>query len=329
MNEHQQPLNILIIGAGAIGCTLAWHLSATDANVTLLARGAALRAIEQRGLTLFKAGQAGGTRAIRTTAHLHTDDGWDVIFMCVKQYDLAKSLESLQHIECRAAVIIPLVNGIPWWLLQTHEQLRREPPHTWGKAYASYPQIHLQRVIGGVIHIPAQMRDACTVEQGSRNTLVLGELDGSMSERLHRLTGTIQQSELQCTPSRNIQQDLWNKLLGNAVFNPISALANATMHQMLHEPGLHDLCCHVMSEVMAVGDALGLAQTTTVEQRMQQAASAGDARTSMLQDTLAGRRIEGDTLVGVVVRMAQSVSIHTPTLNGVWALLESRFMRSI
>ncbi|QIL82724.1 2-dehydropantoate 2-reductase [Diaphorobacter sp. HDW4A] len=326
MNDQAQ--NILIIGAGAIGCTLAWHLSGKKANVTLLARGRALEAIRQQGITLHKGAQNRGTRLIQTIDHLHAALHWDAIFVCVKQYDLAGVIASLQHADCRNAVIIPLVNGIPWWLLQTHERLRHEAREAWGPAYAGFPDVDATRLIGGVIHIPAQMRDACTVEQGGRDTLALGEIDGSMSERLAALVATIDQSDLQCKASHHIQHELWNKLLGNAVFNPVSALTNATMHQMLNDPGLRTLCAQLMGEVMQVGSALGLPQDISVEARLAQSESAGHARTSMLQDAWAGRRIEGDTLVGSVSRIARCLGVATPMLDGIWALLHQRFMRA-
>ncbi|KGG85089.1 MULTISPECIES: ketopantoate reductase family protein [Comamonas] len=325
--KHRPP-NILIIGAGAIGCTLAWHLSGANAHITFWARGTAQQAITQNGVTLYKDGILQGTRAIKTASDFPVNMAWDAIFICVKQYDLAQTLVSLQHIKRDSTAIIPLVNGIPWWLLQTHEKLRGEAPETWGNAYASYPQIDLDCVVGGVIHIPAQMRDACTVEQGSRNTLVLGELDGAMSERLTQLVATINQSDLQCKCSTHIQHDLWNKLLGNTVFNPVSALASATMHQMLHEANLRALCARLIAEVMSIGNALGYPQDISVEQRLQQAESAGNVRTSMLQDALAGKRIEGETLVGVVAQIARCADVQAPTLNSIWALLQSRFMRA-
>ena len=323
-----QVQNILIIGAGAIGCTLAWHLSGTKANVTLLARGRALEAIAQHGITLYRGSQNRGTRLIQVIDHLHAAAHWDVIFVCVKQYDLAGVITSLQRIDCRNAAIIPLVNGIPWWLLQTHERLRHEAREMWGPAYAGFPDVDSTRLIGGVIHIPAQMRDACTVEQGGRDTLALGEIDGSISERLATLVATLNQSDLQCKASHHIQHDLWNKLLGNAVFNPVSALANASMHQMLNDPGLRTLCAQLMAEVMQVGRALGFPQDINVETRLAQSESAGHARTSMLQDALAGRRIEGDTLVGSVSRIARCLGVATPTLDGIWTLLHQRFMRA-
>lgn len=319
---------ILIVGAGAIGCTLAWHLSATSAEVALVARGASLEAIAKNGITLYKEGQLLGQRRLRVQADYPVAERWDAVLLCVKQYDLAATLRALQPLLAPSTALIPVVNGIPWWLLRSHAQLKSQANATWGDAYAQFPEIALQQVIGAVIHIPAQMRAACTVEQGARNTLALGEIDGALSARLLQIAATINESALQCTASPEIQSVLWNKLLGNAVFNPVSALAHASMGEILHDPGLRALCALLIEEVLAVGNALGYPQAISAEQRLQQAASAGHARTSMLQDVLAGKPIEGETLVGIVTQIARCLRIETPALNGVWALLKSRYMRA-
>ncbi len=308
---------ILIIGAGAVGATLAWHLSSTPAHVALLARGARKAAIEDKGLTLWRAGRPLGTRAIPLLSRPEGD--WDAVLLCVKQYDLPALLPSLPS----GSPLVPMVNGMPWWLLRSHPLLRGR--RDWGEFYDGFPAMPAERLMGAVVYFPAQMRDACNVEQGGRDSLALGEIEGGPSARLHKLAAAINASGLQCRTSGHIQADIWNKLLGNAAFNPISALALATMHQMLTEPGLRRLCARLIGELMAVGQALGYQESQGVEGRLRQAESAGHARTSMLQDALAGRPLEGEALIGVLTRMAAHLGIPAPTLDSVWALLNSRF----
>jgi 2-dehydropantoate 2-reductase len=319
---------VLVVGAGAIGCTLAWHLAGSSAEVTLLARGAARESIDARGLTLRQGGSAVGTRRILTLDSGSMHPGWDAILVCVKQYDIAQALRDIAPYLQPHTLLVPVVNGVPWWLLLTHPKLMPQPLSHWGPSYADIPDLPLRNVVAGVIQIPAHMHNAHTVEQGPRNTLAIGEIEGPLSDRVQRLAALFNACGLHCHASPAIQTELWTKLMGNSVFNPISALANASMHQMLREPALRGLCAQVMSEVLAVGQALGCAPAISVAQRLDQAQSAGDARTSMLQDATRNRRIEGDTLVGVVAAIARQLDLHTPALNGVWALLSSRFMRA-
>lgn len=254
--------------------------------------------------------------------------GWDVILMCVKQYDVAQTLQEVQPFLDPHTMVVPVVNGVPWWLLQTHPKLMHQPLSHWGNSYAAIPDVPMHNVVAGVIQIPAHMHTAHTVEQGPRNTLAIGEIDGRVSGRVQQLTVLLNTCGLDCQSSPAIQAELWAKLMGNSVFNPISALANASMRQMLREPGLRALCAAVMEEVLNVGAALGCAPDITVAQRLAQAESAGDTRTSMLQDVTLQRRIEGDALVGVVAAIARHLALPTPALNGVWSLLSSRFMRA-
>ena len=319
---------VLIIGAGAVGCTLAWHLSATRASTTLLARGAALDAISREGITLWQNGRPLESRRIETTKTVSQGGPWDTVLICVKQYDLAAVLQDIAPLVASGVSVVPFVNGIPWWLLRTHPLLKAQPLASWGPNYCGLPELPLASVLGGVIHFPAHLRDACNVEQGGRNSLLLGELNGSVSDRLQRLADLFSETSLECQASSQIQTDLWNKLLGNTVFNPVSALANATMREMLTDADLRQLCAALMAEVRDTGKALGLAQTVSVEQRLAQAESAGDARTSMLQDALAGRRLEGEALLGIVTRIARSVGVPAPMLDGIWALLQSRYLRN-
>lgn len=316
---------ILIVGAGAIGCTLAWHLVGTDADVSLLARGERLQALREHGLTLWKDDKEIGNRRVPVLASHDVQGPWDAIFICVKQYDLPQILTDLKPVIGPRTTVVPLVNGVPWWLLQSHPKLKNVPMDIWGGAYARAPSVPLASVMGGVVYIPAQMRNLHTVEQGSRNALALGELDGGTSARLEQLTAIVSASGLQCEANSHIQAAVWNKLLGNATFNPISALANATMHQMLSDAGLRGLCARAITELMAVGEALGYRETSGVEGRLQQATSAGHARTSMLQDALAARPLEGEALIGIVTTLATRLKIATPTLDGIWALLKNRF----
>lgn len=324
----KQPHRILIVGAGAVGCTLAWHLSATSASTSLLARGAALDAISREGLTLWQNGRPLESRRIETTKTVSEGGPWDTVLICVKQYDLAAVLQDIAPLVGDGTDVVPFVNGIPWWFLQTHPVLKDRPLPSWGSNYCGLPDLPLASVLGGVIHFPAHLRDACNVEQGGRNNLMLGELSGRASNRLQRLVAVFGETSLSCQASKQIQADFWSKLLGNTVFNPVSALANATMREMLTDVELRQLCAALMAEVRDTGMALGLIQTVGVEQRLVQAESAGDARTSMLQDALAGRRLEGQALLGIVTRIARSVGVPAPMLDAIWALLRSRYLRN-
>ncbi|MEG0226416.1 MAG: 2-dehydropantoate 2-reductase [Comamonas sp.] len=86
---------LLIFGAGAMGCTLAWHLAGSGVAVTLAARGQALQAIQARGLGLWSEGQARASVAVQAVDAADLAWDFDFIIVCVKQYDLAAALQTL------------------------------------------------------------------------------------------------------------------------------------------------------------------------------------------------------------------------------------------
>ena len=104
----------------------------------------------------------------------------------------------------------------------------------------------------------------------------------------------------------------------------ISALTLATLDRVASDPGTAELSRRMMTETMAVGEALGVRFSIGIEQRIEGAAEVGPHRTSMLQDLEAGRPMEIDALVTVVAEMAELVGVEVPTIRSVLALLQQR-----
>lgn len=311
---------LLIVGAGAMGCTLAWHLAQAGVQVTLAARGESLRTIQAQGLQLWSGGEDRGRAQVRAVALEDLSWDFEAIIACVKQYDLPAVLQQLSPALARGVPVVPLVNGVPWWFYAANPHLRSAPQ----PQLAPYAGVPLTGVIAGVVHIPAALRAPGVVEQGSRNRLVIGEPLGPVTPRVRQLADWLGAGALRCDTSERMQDEVWSKLMGNAVFNPLSVLAQASMREMLDDPYLQPMAAHMMAEVLAVGHGLGLQLPLGVEQRMQQARSAGDARTSMLQDAESGKPLEVAPILGAVVQLGEMRGIPTPHLGAVWGVMRRR-----
>ncbi len=311
---------LLIVGAGAMGCTLAWHLAQGGVQVTLAARGESLRAIQAQGLQLWSGGEDRGRAQVRAMALEDLSWDFDGIIACVKQYDLPAVLQRLSPALARGVPVMPLVNGVPWWFYAAnpHLQATQHPQH------AQYAGVPLPCVIAGVVHIPAALRAPGVVEQGSRNRLVIGEPLGPVTARVQQFAHWLGATALCCDISDRMQDEVWSKLMGNAVFNPLSVLAQASMREMLEDPYLQPMAARMMAEVLAVGHGLDLQLPISVAQRMQQAQSAGDARTSMLQDAQSGKPLEVAAILGAVVHLGEMRGIPTPHLGAVWGVMRRR-----
>jgi len=147
----------------------------------------------------------------------------------------------------------------------------------------------------------------------------LGELDGSQSPRCVGLSRALMNAGLKAPVQANIRAELWLKLLGNAVFNPLSALTRATLGDMAQSPLVAEVVRSAMQEVDAVARRLGIEISVSIEQRIKGAARVGDHKTSMLQDLEAGRPMEIDALTGSVVELGDRLGIPVPHLRTLYA----------
>ncbi len=167
-----------------------------------------------------------------------------------------------------------------------------------------------------------------------------GELDGIHLETVDpggvvargcvELSRALMSAGLKAPVQPNIRAELWLKLLGNAVFNPLSALTRATLGDMAQSPLVAEVVRSAMQEVDAVARRLGIEVSVSIEQRIKGAARVGDHKTSMLQDLEAGRPMEIDALTGSVVELGDRLGIPVPHLRTLYAsvkLLEKRSMR--
>jgi 2-dehydropantoate 2-reductase len=149
---------------------------------------------------------------------------------------------------------------------------------------------------------------------------MLGEPDGTRSDRIVALSKAMTGAGLKAPIRKNIRDDIWFKLLGNTTFNPISVLTGATLEAMGRDPGVRAVIHQMMAEAEQVAVKLGVSFTMDIDKRIQGGADVGAHKTSMLQDLEAGRPLELDALVGSVTEMGRLVGVPTPTIDAILAL---------
>jgi 2-dehydropantoate 2-reductase len=116
-----------------------------------------------------------------------------------------------------------------------------------------------------------------------------------------------------------IRHEIWVKILGNVAFNPISALTQATLVEMVRDPDVAKLVRNIMMEVEAVARKIGVELPVSVEQRIAGAGRVGEHKTSMLQDLEAGRPMELEAIVGAVVELGERLDVPMPHCHAVYA----------
>ncbi len=325
-------MRICIVGAGAIGGYLGAKLAHAGEEVTLIARGAHLAAIRERGLALE---YADGARELATPA-LATDDlraagPQDAVVLAVKAHQLAGLAPSLPALYGPDTAVITAQNGIPWWYFHKHggpyEGRRIAAVDPEGVVDAHIPAV---RVIGCVVYPAAELAGPGVVRHIEGDRFTLGELDGAKTERIQQLSSMLASAGLKAPVRPRIRAEIWIKLWGNMAFNPISALTRATLDVICGYPPTRGLAAAMMAEGQAIGEHLGIEFPIGIEQRIAGAERIGAHKTSMLQDIEAGRATEIDALCGAVAELGRLVGVPTPHIDAVYAsvkLLERQVVR--
>lgn len=315
-------MNICIVGAGAIGGYMAVQLALAGENVTVIARGAHLAAIREHGLRLVLDGQE-RVAHLAATSDLAEPGPQDVVIAAVKAHALPGLAPQMRALYGPDTIVVPAQNGVPWWYFARHggpydgQRVESVDP---GGIIAAHTEV--ERVIGCVVYPAAEIAAPGIIRHIESNRFVLGELDGTKSERVLALSKAFTQAGFKAPVSSRIRTDAWIKLWGNMTFNPISALSRATLGEICQYPPSRALAHATMAEGQAVAQKLGIDFGMAIEQRIAGAEKVGAHKTSMLQDIEQGRATEADALVGAVCELGRLVGVPTPTLDALYSAVK-------
>ena len=283
-------MNICVVGAGAIGGWIAARLALAGNEVSVVARGETLAAVETEALRLT---DGGDTRCVAVTAASDPSQlgVHDVVVIAVKAPALPQIAPGLEALVGPETQIVPMLNGVPWWF--TDDPLWSVDP---GVTIAD--ALPVEQVAGCVVHASCFRTAPNRVTVKHVEKLILGEPDGGSSERIERLRTLFANAEIRCEESEDVRRAIWYKLWGNATINPMSALTRSTADKLLHDDTIRGFMAEAMDELAAIGAAIGCPIGETAEDRMAVTARLGAFKSSMLQDVEAGRPIEIEALLG-------------------------------
>jgi 2-dehydropantoate 2-reductase len=316
-------MRVLVIGAGAVGGWLAATLSRGGAEVALLARGATLQALRQRGLLLSE-GKRGEAFVLPASDRAEDLPRPDAVILAVKTHGFADAVAWGAPALARGssgALVVTAMNGLPWWFLDGLEgplaNQRLESVDPGGKAAALLAGA---RPVGAVVHASMRAERPGVIRVAAVDRLILGEPGGTASRETLNLAGLVKAGGVDCIAAPDIRLEIWAKLWGNMNMNPVSALTRLTANGIFAEPRLLELVRDMMTEFVRIGERLGLKLPMGVEERLAVTRRLGDFRTSMLNDAEAGRPLEVEGLLGVVVELAERLGEPVPASQAVHAL---------
>jgi 2-dehydropantoate 2-reductase len=296
-------MNICVMGAGAIGGWVAARLAGAGHRVL---------ALTSRGpLAEIRISEGG---VDRTVALVHPNAPADLLVLAVKAPALPALAPAAAAHVAPDAIVLPLLNGVPWWFLPNSQLASVDPTGDIGRFLPS------DHVVGSVVHASCSRPGPGQVAVHHVDKLILGEPGGGPSTRVEQLRSMFQESSIPADASADVRRAIWYKLWGNATVNPLAALTRAPADQLLADPALRAFMAEAMTELAAVGAAIGCAITESSEDRMAVTARLGSFKPSMLQDVEAGRQIELEALVGAPREIAARHGVPTPALDRIYAM---------
>jgi 2-dehydropantoate 2-reductase len=307
-------VKFVIAGAGAVGAYIGAAMARANLDVTLIARGPQLEAIQARGVRVLS---PDGDFAVRpkATGDLESIGPADVVFLAVKAHSLPQLAPRLACLLSPETCVVSLQNGVPWWFTPLE---RVDPGGTIAAA------IDARRVVASLVYFATEIAEPGVVRHIEGHRLSIGEPDGARSARCRAIAEALIASGLRCPITTHIREEIWVKILGNVAFNPISALTGATLARMTADPDVSALVRAIMAEAECVATRLGMKLPVTIEQRMAGAAKVGEHKTSMLQDLEAGRPLELEAVVGAVLELGERLGVAMPATRAVYACTKLR-----
>jgi 2-dehydropantoate 2-reductase len=315
-------MRIAVVGAGAIGGYVGAKLSLAGERVTFMVRGANLAAIRANGIRVIT---NDGTDQL--AGHVVASDDYsaigpqDVVILAVKAHQIEDVVNDVPKLFDAGTVVVTMQNGVPYWYFYRHggdlegTVVRSVDPNGLiGK------RITPDRVIGCVVYPACELVEPGVIRHIEGDRFPVGELGGSTSERVARISQSFSRAGFKSPILDNIRSEIWLKLWGNLTFNPISALSRATLVDICQCPSTRKIAEAMMTEAQSIANKLGIEFRVGMHRRIAGAEKVGRHKTSMLQDVEASRPPELDALVGSVVELGRLTNVPTPTIDTVYAL---------
>ena len=317
-------MRVAIVGAGAVGGYVGVRLALAGERVTFVARGANLDAIRSRGVKLVLQGGAElVARDVAATADYAAAGPQDMVILAVKAHQVGAVAEEMPKLFGPETCVVTMQNGIPYWYFHRHGgPFEGRAVSTVDPVGACVRGIPPERVIGCVVYPASVLSAPGVIQHIEGDRFPVGEPDGSTSDRVQAVSRCLTGAGFQAPVLENIRAEIWLKLWGNLTFNPISALARATLADICQFPPTRNLAATMMAEAQSVAHALGISFRVPIERRIAGAERVGKHKTSMLQDLEAGRVMESDALLGSVLELARLTETAVPTLAAVYALVK-------
>lgn len=324
-------MRLCVFGAGAIGGFVAGHLARVPGlQVSVVARGAHLAAIRERGITVHT--PAGTWQAKVAASDRAADLGpQDCVFIALKQHQVTAAMPEIAALLGPDTSVVPPTTGIPYWYFHGLPGPHgHRPIDALDPGGTQWRTLTPERAIGCGYWVATEVVEPGLIHHdGKLLRFPIGEPDGRTTPRLRALADAMQAAGLNPQVVPDIRAWIWAKMISSLSWNPLAVLTEATLDRLTGTPEVVAIVRRMMREAETVAEALGITHwPITTDERIAAARSAGAHRMSMLQDWQRGRPLEIDVLTDSVSAMRTLAGVATPTIDEIYALLRLRVMKA-
>lgn len=298
-------MKILIMGTGGVGGYYGGLLAGQGNDVTFISRGAHLYAIRHEGLKVKSVhGDFTVSPANATDDPLNVGSV-DLILFCVKAYSTDEAAQAIRPAVGLHTTVFSLQNGI-----DAAERI--------GKV------IGMEHVLGGATWLSSAVEAPGVIRQVSQfRRVVLGELDGTRSERIQSIYEVLKSTGIDVELSEDILKILWTKFVFISSASSLGSLTRLAMAEFRSIPETRAMIMELMREVEAVARAQEIALDEDVVQKSLEFMdnAAPHIKASMQLDVESGHRTELESMVGVIARKGRELNVPTPVADFIYASL--------
>lgn len=305
------PVKIIVAGIGGVGGYYGGLLSRYsethpgELEVSFIARGVHLQKMKDNGLTVIAEKERFLTRPHLVTDHPEEIGAVDYLVLATKSYDLDEMAKHLSPVVGPKTIILPLLNGI-----DNVDRLR-----------AIFPE---NEIWYGCAYIIARLNEPGVIESsGNVHYLHFGH-EKKTSPELKYIEELFQKAGIEATLKEDIIRAIWRKFFFISTTAALTTYLNTGFRDLVWNPEYKTLYLQLMQELLTLAEAekAGL-QPSLIDDMLRYGGSLPEGTTSsMNSDYLAGRRIELETLIGVVVRLAQRYELEVPLYTKIYEALK-------
>jgi 2-dehydropantoate 2-reductase len=299
-------MKIAIFGAGGVGGYFGGLLARGGHEVTFIARGDHLRAIQENGLRVISTTNGGFTvypaRATRDPLEVGQVD---YVVVAVKHYHLVEVAPQIKPLLGPKTTVVPLLNGVDAYEILV-EFLGPEP------------------VVGGLCSLVSMVESPGVIRQPSKlQRVVVGELDRTRSERVERIVRAWEECGAEAVHPEDIYVAIWNKFVFIAPFGGVSALARANIGEIRDCRPTRELFIEAIREAVSLARAQDIRLAPDIVEKTVAFTESFEptATSSFQRDVAAGNLFELEAFSGKIVKLGSGLGVPTPVHQAIYALL--------